>query len=258
MAALHPVHTRGEEGFTLIELVIASTIISIVMLGAYSTLHAVVRNWRGVEDVHAQVYGDAQAAKLWIARDIRAIPTSRAAGLPDAKFYFIGTSHGFECITMAIPMNVELEPRRQLLKVEYRLRKTRRGSGQELVRSEAPVEGPFPIGTLSAGIDREKLELGRSRDFVVARHVSAFELEYAWPALLPVDAKQLPLRLNPIKTDSVEGVLPKEVSIRLEFYDENATQLREYTSFSFAVNVPGKASPVPPELLLARNQGVGI
>jgi prepilin-type N-terminal cleavage/methylation domain-containing protein len=242
-------------GFTLIELVIASTIISIVMLGAYATLHAVVRNWRGAEDSHAQVYGDAQTAKRWITRDLRAIPTAPGGGIPDARYYFIGTPRGFECITMAIPMNVELEPRRQLLKVAYRLRKARGGGGMDLVRTEFPVAGPFPIGSLDAGIDRDKLKLGRSRDFVVAHHVTDFVLEYMWPAPLSVDAKQLPLDLRPVEADRAEGVLPKGFRIRLTFYAEEAVELRANTSFTFEVSMPGDASPVPPELLFARSGG---
>jgi len=242
-------------GFTLIELVIASTLIMIVMLGAYSTFHAVIRNWRGAEDSHAQIFGEAKAVKMLITRDIQSIPMTISNGMPDTKPYFFGTSNSFECITMVIPMNVQLESRRQLLKVEYRLRKSRDGAGMELLRSESPVVGPFPNWSPREGIDRQKLKLGRRREFVVARNVSLFELEYMWRPILQRKAKQLPGNTRPIKTDRVDNVLPKGIGIRLEFYDAQATQDREYTVFPFTVVIPGEVNSIPPELLYARGEG---
>ena len=111
--------TQRDHGFTLIELIVASTLMALVLSGVYLTFSTAVRSWRQGEANYA-TYEDARRALGLLDRELHAIPA-------DAIHLMIGTRDSLEFVTLAQPLDVETASSERLLRVQYRFKGDRSG-----------------------------------------------------------------------------------------------------------------------------------
>lgn len=234
---------RGRDaGFTLAELIVASTLMSIVMAGVYTTFSVALRSMRS-GDRHYEVYQDARLALGTLAQELTHIA-------PGSLHLFDGVEDSFEFYTVTQPLNVEEQVSRRMLKVRYRLD---RGN---LVREEAPVKGPLPAPPISAEDETpRRVELGRKTEFTLIRDVREFSIEYLWaPPLSRKQGQPPPKRVAMLRDDWTEEAFPEGLRISLVVADPREAALGEVV-FTTTVALRGKTSPIPARLLKSRNGG---
>lgn len=226
----------SQSGFTLVELVVATTLMALVFSGVYLTFATAVRSWRSAESNYA-TYEDARRALGVLERELHCIPS-------DAIHLTLGRQDSIEFVTLAQPMNVETAPSDALIQVTYSLK------GDELVREEAPVEGALPMPPVPPSRDLPAgVKVGRRSTFVLAQGVRSFQFTYSWAGENPPAAPGMPPPPAPIATDvNAVYVLPEVVSVALQLDDPgNATGASTFTS---VVTFRGPTSPIPDDLKL--------
>jgi hypothetical protein len=175
------------------------------------------------------------------------------AGIPrDAMHLTVGRPDEIEFVTLAPSLDVSHTPGLHLLHVRYRIAEV--DDADALVREEAPVSLPLPAapGPTDRGLPA-RLDVGRRSQFVVARDVVSFQLQYRWPAPGERRGREVPPRPVAILSDSrVEYRLPQEVVIRLVLLDSGNVSGGGRTEFQFAHTFPVTTSRPPDNLLQRR------
>lgn len=231
----------GAAGFTLVELIVASTLMTIVLGTVYLTFSTSVRTWRSAESNY-QTYEDARRAMNLLHRELQAIPG-------DAKHLMRGGNDWIEFVTLSPPLDVEDGSRPRLLLVRYRVGDS--SDGNTLVREEAPVEGALPQPpSPQTRKAPPPLRVGRSASFVIAADVLDFRLAYAWAAPpRPRKPAVPPPRVRILRDSKVDGLLPEAVEATLTLRDPGNVVGREQTSFQTAATFRQATSPAPMYLL---------
>ena len=235
-------------GFTLVELIVASTLMTIVLTGVYTTFSSAIRTWRSAE-VNYQTYEDARRAFGILTRELRSVPQ-------DALHLVNGGEDWIEFVTLASPMRVETASTERLLKVRYRLRPDEAEGGMVLTREEAVVKGPLPLPVLP-GERRRGLEVkvGRSYGFTLASGVEALSLYYVWAEHTPRPAEVPPDWADLVGDFVVEERLPEGIEIVLELYDPGVVDAAPRAIFTDTVVFRGETSPMPRYLSLGQGGG---
>lgn len=233
---------KNQRGFTLVELIVASTLMTLVLSGVYLTFSTAVRAWRAGESNYAP-YQDARRALGILERDLNGIPLN-------AQHLVVGNRDTLEFVTLAAPMDVEAAQGAQLLQVRYRI--TEVDDIDCLVREEALVVPPLPA--VPAEGDRGlpgRINVGRSTPFVLAQNVVSFNLAYFWPAPdLTLRPPGVPPKPVPILTaTSVDYALPQGISVQLILRDEGNLSNEQQTAFGRTVTLQIPVSSVPDALL---------
>lgn len=227
---------RDPDGFTLAELVVASTLVALVMASVYTIFSTAVQAWRGGESDMA-VYHDARIALSRMSQELRSIEES-------AWFQVLGTEDSIEFCTLTVPMAVEEGLGERLMWVRYHLKGSRDRDGATLIREEAIIEGGLPI-------DSERPDLGRKYEFEVVQGVRMFELSYIWllrPIRYPPGSP--PPYVEPIieKVNKKKFGLPQGIGIRLSVAGEGRELTSSPVVFNFPIVFRGSSSPLPQEL----------
>ena len=198
-------------GFTLIEMLVATVLLSIVMGSVYTLFHSVIRSWRAVEQ-DCDIYQDARAAITLFRHEAANI----AAG---AGHLFEGEEDEVTMFVVSEPLDLEDSEGPHLMRVRYRFKK----GDDELLREEALVETALPkVPPPDHELDRTRIKLKREEEFVVASGVRSFSLTYLW---LPVperfDPKMPPDWIDAIEADEhrERWGLPQGIEMHLELYD---------------------------------------
>jgi len=190
---------RARRGFTLAELVVATTLIAVVMTLVYSAFHSSTKLWREGEQELASLQ-DVRLATLVMARELQSMVTG-------ADYLFEGTDREFSFYTLSPPMDVREGQNVRVLWVRYRLRPDPKAKGSVLVREEAVVESGPPL--LRPNDDHsedfvqkkaERVKMGRKRRFDLASGITAFRVAYLW--LPPKDEDQV---LASLSAGTAEG-----------------------------------------------------
>lgn len=227
--AANPSYPHGKAfraGFTLVELLVATTLLSIVMTSVYTLTHASLRTWRSVEEGY-DMHLEARSVMTLFSHEYNNI-VGRAAHL------FEGDSNEITMFVVAQPLDVERGEGGRLMRVIYSYNRNRR----TLDREEALVETSLPAQpTGSDEIDRSRIKLARRHRSTVAENVMGFSIRYIW-APLPEEPEMGPdwdpeLKLPPVTQPLIyqdrhmnRWGLPQGIEITLELRDPNNSDVR--------------------------------
>lgn len=237
---------KASAGFTLIELVVASMLMAIVLAGVYMTFSTAVRSWRSAESNY-DTFVDARRAMGMLNRELHAIPN-------DARHLVRGGPDWIEFVTLARPMDVEADSSVALMRVSYRVKKSR--DGTELIREEAPVEGPLPAPPEQPNRLPGQLRVGRSHEFTLAKDVLDFTLRYTW-AMPPPPRKPgvPPPRVAIVGDAKVDYALPEGIEATLTLRDPANVANGEQSGFQTVITFRSATSPVPAYLVKRERRG---
>ena len=225
---LHP-----HRGFTLAELAVATTILTIVMTAVYTSFGSTLRAWR-LGEAHMQTYQDTRVAMSVISRELSCI-------VGEAEHLFQGKDDEVEFFCVSQSMNVEKGEGGHVLWVKYRFNR----DGKKLVRQEGLVERPLPLRPHGdEEVDHSRIKLTHKRTYeLAAGDILDFKITYYW--VPPVERKEdePPEWVEPIElTESREGWgLPQAIKINVTVRDVNAEKGR--TTFSLQHTFRGPTTP---------------
>ncbi len=235
---------RGTAGFTLAELVVATTLISIVMAGVYTALSSAINAWKYGE-TNYEVFDDARYALGLMARELQ--------NTPPASFpWFIGTSNEIEFFTLSSPLHIEDGVGPRWLKVRYRLAGTSGRTGKRLIREEQTVEGSMVASPdCEEAQDTGRMRLGRRYDFELAANVQHFQIQYHWQPPIERSSGAAPPPKREMFTQNHNEKcwgMPKAVGIALSLKDPSASAEMGVKSFENYVVFRGASSGLPQDL----------
>ena len=232
---------QAQRGFTLAELIVASTLISLVMASVYTAFNSTLRVRRmGEQNLHT--YQDARTALTILAKELNCL-------VQGSEHLFEGEDDRFEFFAVASPMDVETGKGARVLWIQYRYSR----SLKTLFREEALVKDALPLRKLEGEerIDRQRIKLGRKRKYEFVTDVLAFDVSYWWmPAGEPQPAGEPPAPIEPVvlEENRQRWGLPQGVRVSLTLEDVNAESGR--TTFDTAVSFRGPTMPY--EIMTAR------
>lgn len=220
------------DGFTLAELLVASTVLAIVLGTVYTAFSSSVSMWK-IGEENVAVYQDARVALDVVTRELQNMA-------PGAAHLFVGSDTEFEFYAVTRPMNVEDGVEPQVLWIKYRVKSDPDGEGKLLIREERPVESPLPVEPPEGGsIDDTIVKLGSESQFELAAGVKKLEFRYYW--VQPAEAadplgnvESAPAKFV-IRDEHEEGSgIPQAIRVDLTFIDPNA-ETGETTFSTYAV-----------------------
>lgn len=235
---------RSNSGFTLVELVVAVTLLSIAMTAVYGMLYSTISAWR-LMDRGFNAPQQARLAFTVLRRDIEST-TVRAEHL------FEGDDSNVTLFVINEPMDVEHNEGRRLMRVRYRYRPVQ----NEIVREEAMVQTALP-NRPPAGekVDAERIRLSKEAEFVIARNVEEFEITYLWapfPDLVDPTQPPPPVKLIETQRHRENLGLPTGVELRLVLQDPEDKTDYEYRQ---VIHFPLHRERLPERALMRMLEG---
>jgi prepilin-type N-terminal cleavage/methylation domain-containing protein len=211
---------RNNDGFTLAELLVASTVLAIVMGTVYTAFSASVNMWK-IGEANIHVYQDARISLDIITRELQNM-------VPGAAHLFVGGKDEFEFYAVTRPMNVEDGAEPQVLWIKYRVKSDPRGEGKLLIREERTVESALPAAAPKEGvIDDTIVKLGSESQFELAEGVKKLEFHYYW--LQPEEDQDVlgkpvnaPATFDIVDEHEEKSGIPQAIRIDLTLLDPNA------------------------------------
>lgn len=226
-------HHRGRrlrQGFTLAELLVATTLLSIVMSSVYFLFNTSLRSWRTVEsgfDAHLE------------ARAFMSIFSHEYGNLSArAGYLFEGKDDSITMFVVAQPENLGEGLGRRLMRVEYSYSRGR----NEVVREENFVEsGLPPLPAEAREIKKERMKLGKKHRTVLAGNVTAFGIRYVWvPLRENWDPKTPPEPVPPVYMErhKQRWGFPQAVEITLEVTNPDDPNDKYAVTSTFPMRLP--------------------
>jgi len=200
-------------GFTLAELIVATTLLTLVMTAVYTAFHTTMRSWKGTE-ASLQTYQDARTALDVLSREVSCI-------IGGSEHLFEGDDDEFEFFAIWPPLNVEKGEGARSLWVRYHYNR----SGKTLVRQEAFVKDSLPLRPRGdEEVETSRIKLGRKYKFVLASNVKKFEVSYYWIPKVQRRDDEPPEWVEPVVLDKNEKKwgLPQGLKVSLTVEDELA------------------------------------
>ena len=236
-------------GFTLAELLVATTLMSIVMVSVYTTFASGIRVWRDGE-TGADALHEARLAMQVLRDDLQSIP-------PGTFHLFNGTGDTLEFYTLARPMNVESGTGLGMMRVTYRVGAPGGSMAHTLLRTEARVEGPLPL-PVGAGeqMDTTRVKLAREHTFTLATEIESFAVRYLWTPIDDRPPTEPPVHRDPIEEAEATEVLPHGVSVSLTMKSADASFAEASRTFTDVIVYRGPKSAVPRDVLERAEEGL--
>ena len=231
---------HAQKGFTLAELVVATTLMSIVMIGVYTTFHSAILHWR-TGSANEKTFTDARRIFTILEHDLSGIPNDRY--LVDATRYFIGDDDELVFASVIRPMNVEEEAVERLHLVSYSF------SDNLIYREEAPIDGTIAYRAFSFGdiSDDQSLELGRPYKRAIADDVLDVRFTYLWTPP-PPESNQTPVWVDLIERSACTSRLPAGLRIDIALHDPAKDPGQPYSQFTKTIKFDGVVSNLPEDL----------
>jgi prepilin-type N-terminal cleavage/methylation domain-containing protein len=203
---------KHHSGFTLVELLVATMLLTIVMTAVYTLFFTVIQSWRSIENDHGH-HRKARNVLALIQREYNNV-------FAPAAYLMEGTAHELTLFVVATPMQAEESSGPHLMRVRYRYN-PRQG---ELEREEALVEAALPpVVRDSDNFDRDRIQLKQRNSFVVARGLKDFEFRYVWmPQPDSSYWRSAPVMVEPLVASHhrMNWGLPQALDVRLTYQDE--------------------------------------
>jgi len=224
---------RKHRGFTLVELLVACTLLSVVLGGVYVAFSSSVRLWRSGE-ANLRTYQDARTAMTIMTRELESI-------VPGTVHLCQGKEDEFEFYAVAPSFDVEEDALPRLMWVKYRLKQDA-DVGKTLVREERMVQSSLPPPARPGDMDGTRVGLGRRQTFDLASGVLDFDLRYVWVVqdeeqldALDDEPSDAPVAVMMAETHDEGTGLPQGIHLSLTLEDPNAadgeTTFRTLLSF---------------------------
>ena len=160
---------RRSKGFTLMELLVATVLLSLVMTAVYTLFHSAIGTWKILEENGDRPRAARYAVTL-LEKDIQRLS-------PALAHFMEGDEKEAALFVYGSAMNVELREGKHLLRVRYYYDAAK----QQLLRQESRVDYSIPQRTVQ---DEENqgipFSLEDEQVFVIADNVTQFELHYGW------------------------------------------------------------------------------
>lgn len=206
------------EGFTLAELLVASTILAVVLGTVYTSFSSSVNLWK-IGEANIRAYQDARTSLDIVTRELQNMA-------PGAAHLFAGSKDEFEFYAVTRPMNVEDGAEPRVLWIKYRVKSNPKGEGKLLIREERPVESALPSKPpRDGGLDTTIIKLGGESQFELASGVKKFELHYYWLEPRPepaVAGATQPAKFVVRDEHPEKSGIPQAIRIDLTLIDPNA------------------------------------
>ena len=231
-------------GFTLMELLVATTITAIVMAAVYTAFSSSIRLCRRGE-ANLATYQDARIALGVMRKDVY--------GMVPHSWPLVEAEEGeFALFTVVTPMDVEEGEYPRVMQVAYRLKRDQEEGSRILVREERIVEGPLPRkapGDDSAG--RFQVETGRKKTFELAGGVDDMEITYLWTPVpeerTSADRMGPPEPVEPIEREVPPDEWGQPQAIRIALTMADPVEEDGETTFTTVLTFPGAAPSVSAE-----------
>ncbi len=200
---------KRRSGFTLAELIVATTIITIVMTAVYTAFSRTLRV-RRMSETGMHAYQDARIALNIMKRELNCV-------LPGSNYLFQGDDDEFEFFAVVPPVNVELGKGPRVMWIQYRFNRSK----NILERKEAALKKPLP----QKKPDEDELEhppaLESNETFEFAVNVEHFEVEYYWIPGPEREKDEPPQYIEPVilKENRLGWGLPRAVKVSLKITD---------------------------------------
>lgn len=228
MTSQHPHRIRG---FTLVELLVATLLLTIVMGSVYTMFYAVLVPWRAVEQDY-DAYRETRNAMTLLEREVNNL-------LPTAAFLFEGEKDEITLFLVTEPMDVEKTEGRHLMRVRYRFKK----SAGELIREEALVTSPLPMQPPEGGkFDRTRVKVEKEVEHVLSTNVEDFAIRYVWlpaPEIRTPEVPPTPIVPVYAKKHEQKWGYPQGLELTLTLRDPEHKDATQTVSKLIAMPVPG-------------------
>ena len=205
-------HSRAQAGFTLAELLVAATLLSMVMTAVYTAFSGFTHTWRlSEENLHA--YHDGRIAMTIMNRELNSIVSG-------SGHLFEGQGNEVAFYAFVRPMDVEQGEEPRIMWVRYRLQSNPREPGNRLVREEAVVEGQLPLReAYDDSLRGPRIQRGRTRTFDLATKVRDFRIRYCWHAPVEEGERRSSGALFEVGEHQEGWGLPQGLRLRLSLDD---------------------------------------
>lgn len=206
-----------KHGFTLTEVLVASTLLSIIMTAVYSLFFSAISTWRSAEG-EAGYHRTARSLMTLIARDYANLH-------PGGSHLFEGTADEVSFVIVAPPLDVEHGEGSRLMRVRYRFDR----EAGVVTREEAVVDGALPPAASPADRGRgRRLETRQESTFDLGSGVREFRLTYLWTQR-PDSAywRQRPIPVAPVSLPRHQAGwgLPQALEIDFSLADDDTADL---------------------------------
>ena len=235
---------KGEQqwGFTLIELIVATTMLAVIMGAVYAAFNSSLRLCRMAEE-NLAAYQEARIALGIMRKDLYAI-------VPGSWHLFEGNASEFQVYSIVSPMDPDEGTLPRLMWIHYRLKQNPDGEERVLLREERVVEDPLPVRLPGQGEQEPELDavdLGRKETFEIARHVLGMKVTYLWIPLAQPQGSlyrwdEKPERIEPLERDepNEEWGMPQGIRLSLTVADPASEEGEKVftTTLTFRGSVP--------------------
>ncbi len=221
---------RALTGFTLMELLVASAVLSIVLSSVYILFHSSIRTWKRLE-TGINPEQDARLIMRLISRDVNNL-------IAPAGHLFEGDKRSMTLFTTVEPFDKDTGEGTHLMRIEYRYDKT----NKELEREEALVETALPkFPPPGKELDRSRIKFKRKKKFTIASGVEDFEISYIWIPLQDTQTlDQPPPPVEPIKMEQHKLCwwLPQGIEVKFSLKDPDKPEGKMEFSEIFPIRAP--------------------
>ena len=172
----------ARKGFTLVELLVAMTVFSVVMTAVYTAFHTGARVWRYGEE-NMQMFQDARVALTLVSRELR-------CAFPEAGHLFYGEddrsgdkdNDRIEFFAVRPPLQPGKGQEARILRIAYHIDQARGGRGYVLKRQEQIVTGQIPTKQEVAKLGKKEKRIKMESPWrcVLATNVDSLDFRYMW------------------------------------------------------------------------------